>query len=280
VGLFPLTPDARRYFRDAAVAAARALNLRRDEPLDAAARRLGLLRMHRLRALCDVLTLEDAWDAEAPSAAATPPGGWADLAEVIRRDRPLPVDDMLARFHAHLAAAGHADARALAATLAALPEAARGLVDLGGGAGHYAAAFLDAAPAAHATVVDRAAVVALVPPRDRLACVAGDLFDVTVPRHGLALLANVVHLYGATDGARLVARAAALADAVVVKDLWIEPDRSGPPGAVYFALNMALFTDGGEVHPATRTGDWLRAAGLSAPTIERLGDDVVVWARR
>src|SRR6185437_13910038 len=48
-----------------------------------------------------------------------------------------------------------------------LPEAARGLVDLGAGAGHYAAAFLDAAPAAEATLVDRAEVLALVSPRER-----------------------------------------------------------------------------------------------------------------
>jgi len=120
----------------------------------------------------------------------------------------------------------------------------------------------------------------LVPPSDRLSCVAGDLFDVTVPRHGLALLANVLHLYDAVDGARLVARAAALADAVVVKDLWVEAAGAGPPGALYFALNMALFTDGGEVHPAARIAGWLRVAGLGEPTIDRLGDDVIVWARR
>jgi len=277
VGLFPLTPDARRYFRDAAVAAAHALDFRRAADLDAVAARLGLARTHRLRALADVLTLEDAWSASAPPSV---DGPWGQLADVIRRDRPLSADDMLARFHAHLASAGHADARALAAILAAQPEAARGLLDLGGGAGHYAAAFLDAAPAAHATVVDRAGVIALVPPRPRLACIAADLFDVTAPRHGLALLANVVHLYDAGDGARLVARAAALADAVVVKDLFIDPDRSGPPGALYFALNMALFTDGGDVHPAAHVADWLRAAGLGEPSIDRPGDDVVVWARR
>jgi len=277
VGLFPLTADARRYFRDAAVAAARALELRRDEDVAAAARRLSLSRTHRLRALADVLTLEDAWDADAPS---LPQGGWGELADVIRRDRPLAAADMLARFHAHLAAVGHDDAGILAAQLAALPEAARGLLDLGGGAGHYAAAFLDAAPAAHATVVDRADVTALVAARDRLACVAGDLFDVTVERHGVALLANVVHLYDAADAARLVARAATLADVVVVKDLWIEPDRSGPAGAIYFALNMALYTDGGEVHSAARIVEWLAAAGLAGAHLDRIGDDVVVWARR
>jgi hypothetical protein len=277
VGLFPLTPEARRYFLGAAVAAARALGLAGAADVDACAARLGLTRTHRLRALADVMTLEDAWNAE-PTA--LPPGGWGELAEVIRRDRPLDAGDMLARFHAHLAAAGHEDARALASRLAAQPESARALLDLGAGIGHCAVAFLDAAPAASATLVDRASVLALVPPRARQRLVAGDLFAVDVERHGVALLANVAHLYDATDGARLVAHAAALADLVVVKDLWIEPDRSGPAASLYFALNMALFTDGGEVHPAARIVEWLAAAGLGETRIERLGDDALVWGRR
>jgi hypothetical protein len=277
VSLFPLTPDARRYFTGAAVAAARALGLDGPADVDGCAARLGIARTHRLRALADVLTLDDAWHA---TSAPPPPGGWGELAEVIRRDRPLASDDMLARFHAHLAAVGHDDARALAAQLAALPEAARGLVDLGAGAGHYAAAFLDARPDAHATLVDRGEVLALASPRERQRLVAGDLFDVVVARHGVALLANLVHLCDAADGARLVARAAALADVVVVKDLWIEDDRSGPAGALYFALNMALFTDGGAVHPAARIAGWLRDGGLVEVRIERRGDDALVWGRR
>jgi O-methyltransferase len=279
VGLFSLTPDARRYFVAAAAAAARALGLHGvgAADVDACAARLGLSRTHRLRALADVLQLEAAWR-DAP--ASLPAGGWGQLAEVIRRDRPLDAEDMLARFHAHLAAVGDDDARALAARLATLPESARGLVDLGSGVGHYAAAFLDAAPSAQATLVDRADVLLLVAPRPRQRLVAGDLFAVAVERHGVALLANVVHLYDAADGARLVERAAALADVVVVKDLWIEPDRSGPAASLYFALNMALFTDGGEVHPAARIVAWLTAAGLGETHVERLGDDVVVWGRR
>jgi hypothetical protein len=277
VGLFPLTPDARRYFAGAAVAAARALGLDGAGDVEACAARLGLARTHRLRALACVLALEDAWRAEPVS---LPPGGWGELAAVIRCDRPLDAGDMLARFHAHLAAVGHDDARALAARLAALPESARGLVDLGAGAGHYSAAFLDAVPAARATLVDRAEVLALVAPRERQRLVTGDLFTIAAERHGIALLANVVHLYDAADVARLIARAATLADVVVVKDLWIEPDRSGPAASLYFSLNMALFTDGGEVHPAARIADWLSAAGLGETHVERLGDDAIVWGRR
>jgi len=277
LSLLPLNGDARRYFVGAAVAAARALGLGGAGDVEACAARLGLARTHRLRALADVIALEEAWGAPASP---QPPGPWGELAEVVRRDRPLDAAQMLARFHAHLANAGHDDARALAARMATLPEAARGLVDLGAGAGHYAAAFLDAAPAAEATLVDRAEVLALVSPRERQRLVAADAFAVALPRHGIALLANVVHLYDAADGARLVAHAASLADVVVVKDLWIEPDRSGPPGALFFALNMALYTDGGEVHPAARIAAWLAAAGLGAAQLERLGDDVIVWGRR
>ncbi len=123
-------------------------------------------------------------------------------------------------------------------------------------------------------------MIALVPPRERLACVAGDLFEVALERHGVALVANVVHLYDAADGARLVHRAAALAEVVAVKDLWIEPDCAGPPSSLYFALNMALYTDGGQVHPASRIAAWLAAAGLADVQVERLGDDVVVLGRR
>ncbi|MGZ3443834.1 MAG: hypothetical protein ACXVDD_30150, partial [Polyangia bacterium] len=124
MGLFPLTPDARRYFVGAAVAAARALGLQGPADVDACAARLGLSRTHRLRALADLIALEDAWRAEPTP---LPSGGWGELAAAIRRDRPLDASEMLARFHAHLAAVGHDDARALAARLADLPEAARGL---------------------------------------------------------------------------------------------------------------------------------------------------------
>ena len=279
--LFPLSPEARRYFVDAAVAAARELGLRDADDVDACAARLGLrarIACARSPPCCPSRTRG------ALEAAPLPPGGWGELASVIRCDRPLDTSGLIARFHGHLAKVGHEDARLVATRVAMLPEAAGGLVDLGAGAGVYAEAFLAARPAGKATLVDRAEVLALAPPRARQQLVARDLFDVApdaeLPHHGVALLANVVHLYDAADGARLVARAASLADVVVVKDVWIEPDRRGPLRALLFALNMALYTDGGGVHPTADLVAWLAAAGLGAPTVERLGEDVLVWARR
>jgi hypothetical protein len=264
VALFPLSDDARRFFLDAAATAARELGLRPGQAAAAS---------HRARALCALLDAEAAWQ-RAPSTA-VPRDGWGRLAEVIRADRPLDAAPHGAGFHAHLAAAGADDARALATMLARMPEAARGLADLGGGTGVYCDAFVAAAPAAQATLVDRADVLARVAPHPRRRLVAADLFDVTLPRHGIALLANVLHLYGAGACARLVARAAAAADVVVVKDL-----DAASLAARYFAVNMALYTDDGDVHAADRIAGWLAAAGLGHVERARIGDDVVVWARR
>jgi hypothetical protein len=266
VALFPLSDGARRFFLDAAAAAARELGLHRG--------RLGAFASsHRARALAALLDAEDAWE-RAP-ATPIPPAGWGRLAEVIRSDRPLDAAAHGGAFHAHLVTAGRDDARALATLLAGLPEAARGLADLGGGAGVYCDAFLDAAPTAQTTLVDRAEVLAHLAPRAGRTLVVADLFDLMLPPHGIALIANVLHLYDAAACARLVQRAAAVGDAVVVKDL--DPER---PVARFFAVNMALYTDGGDVHAPAHIAGWLRAAGLAEVQHERIGDDVVVWARR
>jgi hypothetical protein len=99
----------------------------------------------------------------------------------------------------------------------------------------------------------------------------------------VALLANVLHLHGPAAGARLVARLAAALDGgglLVVKDLAIAEDRSGPPAGVLFALNMALYTDEGDVHPPSLIARWMREAGLGEPAVEALADAVVVSAAR
>jgi hypothetical protein len=194
---------------------------------------------------------------------------------VIRRDQPLDATAALSQFHAHLRDAGAPDARALATRLHRESAATRGLLDLGGGVGVYARAFVDAGIDAHATLVDRAEVLQLAEPHAAIRPLAGDLFDVSVERHGIALLANVLHLYGGDDCARLVARAAALADTVVVKDFRRDSD-----AGAYFSLTMALYTDAGEVHDGERIAGWLAAAGLSDVRTEPLGDDAIVIGTR
>jgi hypothetical protein len=284
--------SARGYLRDAAVTAAYHLGLFAALPatVEELARAVGAA-PRRLRALLDVLVLEGALGRDGarlvaatlpPRPAASPPHGWGRLAEVLRRDRPLPADDDEARFHDHLFTAGAAAARALAPRLA-LGDGA--LLDAGGGAGAYTAAALAEFPSARATLVDRAPIVRLAAARlapfaDRARLVAGDLFSVALDGgFRAALLANVLHLYDAEHAAALIARvAAAVAPGglIVVKDLRVEADRSGPAAGLLFALNMALYTDGGDVHAPDALVAWLRAAGLTDVAAEPLGDDAVV----
>jgi hypothetical protein len=141
-------------------------------------------------------------------------------------------------------------------------------------------------------LIDRPAVVplaagALAPYGERARLVTADLLACDPPGgHDAALLCNVLHLYDEPSCARLVqraARAVAPGGQVILKDLRIDEDRAGPPTALYFALNMALYTDGGNVHPTTRLCAWLSQAGLGEPIVETVAaapDHVVVRARK
>jgi hypothetical protein len=273
----------------------------------------------RLGALLDVLAAlgaitrqpSDAGGSRRFAAAATAPlhpvvarAGWGLLADVIRDDRALPalgdscaVDDLGAsgvasieaerRFHHHLAIAGAAAAGELAAHLGTTS-----LLDLGAGVGAYSKAFLRAQPSGRATFVDTPSVLGLAaawlgPLAARVSLVEGDASVVAAgDGYGAVLLANVLHLHPPEMCARLVAaaaRAAAPGGVVVIKDLRIDEDRVGPLEGLLFALNMAIYTDAGDVYPTSQLGAWLADAGLVEIAEYRLvaaPNAVVMIARR
>ncbi len=238
--------------------------------------RLGAGR-RRLRALLDVLVAIGALVRTGDRFAAGPDvpprpvvvrAGWGLAADVIRRDRALPVEggELELRYHRHLLAAGAAPARELAAHLGGGP-----LVDLGGGAGTYTRAFLTQHGEARATIVDFHDVLALArvelaPFGDRVRYVSGDAASAPIGTgFGVALLANVLHLHDAATCARLVAaaaRAVAPGGLVAIKELRVDDDRRGPLEGLLFALNMALYTGGGDVYSTSQLRAWLAAAGL------------------
>jgi hypothetical protein len=165
------------------------------------------------------------------------------------------------------------------------------LVELGSGAGTYTAAFLDAHPDTRATVVDFDDVLALARDHlarfgDRVRYVGGDATSAETGLHDVALLANVVHLHAPESAARLVAAAVervAPSGLVAIKDLRVEGDRSGPMSSLMFALNMAIYTGGGDVYTTAQLRAWLEAAGLVAIEEHRLAtspDSIVVLARK
>ncbi|HEX7836193.1 MAG TPA: methyltransferase, partial [Kofleriaceae bacterium] len=233
----------------------------------------------------------------AAAAAAAPPrpvvtrAGWGLLADVIRNDRPLPAEtgdvEGVRRLHHHLASAGAAAAKEFAQGLGATS-----LLDLGSGAGAYGKAFLEANPAGRVTLVDTREVLALAtewlgPLAGRARLVEGDASTVDAgDGHGAVLLANLLHLHSPAMCARLcaaAARAVSPGGVVVIKELRVDDDRAGPIEGLLFALNMAIYTEAGDVYPTSQLRAWLAEAGLVDIVEQRLAaapDAIVVTGRR
>jgi hypothetical protein len=166
------------------------------------------------------------------------------------------------------------------------------ILDLGGGAGTYAAAFLDASLDARATIVDFADAIAIARDHlarfgDRVTFIEGDARVVDVGRdYDIVVLANLLHLHGpsaCTELCAVAARAVRRGGLVLVKDLRLDDDRTGPIEGLLFALNMAVYTDAGDVYTAAQIGAWLRDAGLddiAAHRLEIAPDAFVIAGRR
>jgi hypothetical protein len=269
------------------------------------------LEEHRLEALLGVLSLAGAVEAvpdaggalryslvRRPAPAAPLPAGflvWGQLAEVMRRRRPMEDDGLggrageaLRRFHDYLCTAG---AEAAVELMAPLAQAEPGLLlDLGSGAGAYSRAYLAAAPEGRAVLVDRPAVLELAQPLvaafgDRVRLLPAELPDAELPPARVALCANLFHLFGPGEVRRLLraaARAVAPRGLVVVKDLRMDDDRRGPATSLLFSLNMAFFTEGGRVHTTGALRGMLAEAGVGDLRERRLGcsPDAIVLVGR
>jgi hypothetical protein len=90
--------------------------------------------------------------------------------------------------------------------------------------------------------------------------------------HGfdLILLSSIVHSNSPalnTDLLRRCAAALASGGRIVIKDFLVNEDRSGPPQAVLFALNMLVNTNAGDTYSEGEIRAWLKTAGL--PAVER-----------
>jgi len=241
------------------------------------------LQPRRLRPLLDVLAAEGFLSSSSsegvghvelvdlPDHSDVSAGDWDRIAEVLSSDQPLELDDDWLEGHLQYVA-GKGSLAAPILWKAIDPKPGARLLDVGGGLGAYSLAFLDHHPDNRTTLVDFPETLSLLenaaadlPQGLEMRC--GDARK-PLPGSGydVVLLANVLHLYGTPDCAAIVRRAAdAAADggAVVVKDVLVLPDRTGPLVGLYFALNMALFTEAGDVHPAPAIVTWMQESGIT-----------------
>ncbi len=152
-----------------------------------------------------------------------------------------------------------------------LPEA-RLLLDVGGGSGLYAIAYLRANPHLEAIVWDRPEVLKVAHEfaekmgvGNRLECRSGDMFTDPVP-HGAdaILLSNVLHDWDVPECQTLVSRMAEALQPgrrLLIHDVFLNDELDGPlPIALYSA---ALFTlTEGRAYSAAEYRAWMTDAGL------------------
>ena len=55
----------------------------------------------------------------------------------------------------------------------------------------------------------------------------------------------------------------------IVRDFFLSPDRTQPPGASLFSLNMLVATRGGRSYSAQECEEWLRKVGFASVTYRK-----------
>jgi cyclopropane fatty-acyl-phospholipid synthase-like methyltransferase len=155
-------------------------------------------------------------------------------------------------------------------------KGAKSLLDLGGGPGTYAMAFLGRNPGLRATVCDRPAALEVAKEiagthkaGPRLSYLPLDLLSENIPgSYDVIWYSNVLHIYSPEQNQSVFQRVRAALNPggrLLIQDAFLH-DREGlhPEDASLFAVSMLLFTETGDTYSVAETTGWLREAGFDA----------------
>ena len=217
---------------------------------------------------------------------------WGRLLESVKTGRPLDHDepddpDYRRRFTWAMHHRTLETAPKIAAQLNL--RGARTLLDLGGGPGTYAMAFLAKNPQLRATVCDRPAALEVAQEiasnhksGARLSYLPLDLLTESIPgSYDVIWYSNVLHIYSPEENQALFRRAmAALSPGgrLLIQDAFLH-DREGlfPEEASLFAIAMLLFTERGNTYRAAETKAWLAEAGFERIRVVRMKKGTEDW---
>ncbi len=166
---------------------------------------------------------------------------------------------------------------------------AKTLLDLGGGPGTYAMAFLAKNPQLQATVCDREAalevareIAATHKAGRRLAYLPLDFSKESIPgSYDVIWFSNVLHIYSPRDNQAILQRARAALNPggrLLIQDAFLH-DREGlfPAEASLFALSMLLFTESGNTYTVADTTAWLKQAGFERIKLINVRQEAEDW---
>lgn len=211
--------------------------------------------------------------------------GWARLADALRTNRPTTWDpDRQASLFdgadpvmlSHFWEAMHSISSSTAAALAEAVDLRRfhRLLDVGGGSGAFDIVLCRRYRRLAATVYDLPQVAEIAAAKaadaglaDRIRAEGGNFFtDPTFPAgHDVILLSLILHDWGEEENRRILAKChAALpaGGAVIICELLVNDEKTGPPAAALMSLNMLIETRNGRNYTAGEYRRWLADAGF------------------
>ncbi|MEX0676648.1 MAG: methyltransferase [Pirellulales bacterium] len=222
---------------------------------------------------------------------------WAQLAEVVKTGAPaedinFDENPFWEDLVLSIAPSSFPIAQAAAKRLRIAGAGPISILDIGGGSGVYAAVFLKANPQATATQLDWANVNRVARSfvekhgvADRFRTIDGDFhkIDFGIARYDVAVYSHIAHSETPADNVavfRKLRGALKEGGTLVVIDFVQADDRSGPPFALLFHLNMLIHTQGGATYRQCEYRAWLAEAGFRQVDIEPTeGPASLVYAR-
>jgi predicted O-methyltransferase YrrM len=154
------------------------------------------------------------------------------------------------------------------------PIGAKKLLDIGGGSGSYAQAFLETYPDMKATLFDLPSVIKIAQKVlddtdliDRITFVPGDYYKDELPTgHDLALLSAIIHQNSPEQNIELyrkIYRALEPGGRLIIRDHIMSPDHTQPIRGAFFAVNMLIVTPEGRTYSFEEIKASLESAGFT-----------------
>ncbi|HEY1374616.1 MAG TPA: methyltransferase [Candidatus Binatia bacterium] len=168
------------------------------------------------------------------------------------------------------------DARAIAPYLIARLRVKRAgtLLDLGGGLGAFSIAFCRRYPRLRATLVEHPRIAPLARRAVRAAgfeksirVIGVDFRRRALPRgFDTVFVSNVLHSHGADENLSLLRKVRDCLNPdgeLILRDVFMKPDRTGPEWAALFSVYLLLHTPQGRCYTLEDISGWLRRSGFS-----------------
>ena len=211
---------------------------------------------------------------------------WHRVRDALRTDRPITWDPdtqeslfdgsdpgMLALFWDAMYSTSIFTARALSEAYDFSGH--RKLLDVGGGAGAFPIELCRRLPELRATIFDLPHVCLLADKKIAEAGLSGNigtsagnfLTDPELPTgHDVILLSMILHDWDEPTNRALLAKcheALPSGGAIVVAELLLNDERTGPPAAALMGMNMLVETDGGKNYSGAEYSAWLTDVGFT-----------------